>query len=269
MKYDPIKSQLGVFFNRHPWMRILFYKLLDTLLLRTWHIRKTLKKWPNRQDTKLQMLDAGSGFGQYSYFLAQLFPQSTIEAVDLKTEQIKDCNRFFDEIGLGHRVFFEYGDLTTYERKDTYDLILSVDVMEHIEEDVEVFKRFYSSLKPGGMLLISTPSDQGGSDVHDEDDHSFIDEHVRDGYSIEDITQKLQTAGFSNIQVKYSYGRPGKLSWKLSMKTPIVWLNRTKWAYIALPIYYTLVMPICLVCNYLDVRRKHKTGTGLIVKVIK
>ena len=63
--------------------------------------------------------------------------------------------------------------------------------MEHIEEDVLVFQNFYKSLKNNGILLISTPSDKGGSDVHDDHGESFIDEHVRDGYSIKDITEKL------------------------------------------------------------------------------
>ncbi len=269
MKYDPIKSQLGVFFNRHPWMRIAFYKMLDLLLLRTWHIRKELKKWRRNQQDELHILDAGSGFGQYSHFLARMFRKSTIEAVDIKTEQIKDCNRFFDDIGLSNRVFFEYGDLTTYKRENSYDLILSVDVMEHIEEDTQVFKRFYESLKKGGMLLISTPSDQGGSDVHDDDDHSFIDEHVRDGYGIEEIETKLKAAGFTQIQSRYSYGAPGKLSWRLTMKKPIQWLNRSKLFYILLPFYYLLVFPFCLLCNFWDVRKDHPSGTGLIVKVIK
>ncbi len=72
-----------------------------------------------------------------------------------------------------------------------FDIILSVDVMEHIEEDVLVFKNFYNSLKNNGVILISTPSDQGGSDVHNDHEESFIDEHVRDGYSIKGITDKL------------------------------------------------------------------------------
>ena len=42
--------------------------------------------------------------------------------------------------------------------------------MEHIEEDVQVFKNFHQSLSEKGVLLISTPSDQGGSDVHDHNE---------------------------------------------------------------------------------------------------
>ena len=121
-------------------------------------------------------------------------------------------------------VKFELADLTQFQEKETYDLVLSVDVMEHIEEDVQVFQNFYTSMKKGGMLLISTPSDQGGSDSHDHDHeegvHGFIDEHVRDGYNIADIEGKLKSVGFSKVEAGYSYGTPGKISWKLSMKIP-------------------------------------------------
>ena len=65
--------------------------------------------------------------------------------------------------------------------------LLSVDVMEHIEEDVEVFRHFHRVLKPGGHVVINTPSDLGGSDVQDSEDESFIGEHVRDGYSRDDL----------------------------------------------------------------------------------
>ena len=63
---------------------------------------------------------------------------------------------------------FQTCDLTTLTDINCYDLILSVDVMEHIEEDVIVFQNFYRSLKENGILLISTPSDKGGSDVHND-----------------------------------------------------------------------------------------------------
>jgi hypothetical protein len=40
MQYDPIKKTLGTVFNKTPFLRILFYRLLDLLLLRTWHVKK-------------------------------------------------------------------------------------------------------------------------------------------------------------------------------------------------------------------------------------
>lgn len=285
MQYDPIKKSLGTVFNRAPWLRILFYHLLDLLLLRTWHVKRALRCWrkdeaclvPTRipdpgsriPDPGSRILDAGSGFGQYTYFLSGMDTGVQIDAVDVKEEQIEDCNRFFEMTGRSN-VHFAVADLTVYVIPDRYDLILSVDVMEHIPEDEKVFRNFYQSLKPGGMLLISTPSDQGGSDVHDHDhEESFIDEHVRDGYNILDIREKLKRAGFTNTEAQYTYGKPGQLGWTLSMKYPIKMLNASKVFFIVLPVYYLLTFPVALVCNWMDLRIHHATGTGLIVKAWK
>lgn len=274
MQYDPIKRRLGNFFNQTPILRRFFYCLLDLLLLRAWHVIKELKSLKEGElSGKVKILDAGSGFGQYTYRMSRIFPQAQIKGVDVKEEQIEDCNRFFASINLKDRVKFEYADLTKLTEPELYDLILSVDVMEHILEDELVFKNFYESLNDKGVLLISTPSDQGGSDAdhHDEDGqiHGFIGEHVRDGYGISEIKDKLGRAGFSSIDAKYTYGKTGSLSWRLSMKYPILMLGKSKLFYILLPFYYIIVFPFCALFNYMDVNTNHPKGTGLLVKGVK
>ena len=266
MHYDPIKRSLGSVFNSTPFLRKLFYFLLDVLLLRSWHIRSELKKL-NSGAVK-QILDAGSGFGQYSFWMSKKFSQAEILAVDVKEEQVADCNAFFNRIGKS-QVKFEVGDLVTFVQPEKFDLVLCVDVMEHIEEDVQVLTNYCNSLKTGGMLLISTPSNMGGSDVHDDGETSFIEEHVRDGYGIDEIEEKCKRAGFSKLDARYSYGAPGKISWKLSMKYPMLMLNKSKAFFIVLPIYYLVTMPFSLLLNVFDVKGSHTTGTGLIVKAWK
>ena len=270
MKYDPVKKQLGNVFNKSPFLRKLFYGLLDVLLLRTWHIKNAIKKHlSGRRKEPLHILDAGMGFGQYSYYLARKFPLWNIKGVDVKEEQVSDCNTFFTKIKVKNATFANES-LTRLNEKENYDFILSVDVMEHIAEDDLVFSNFYKSLKNNGMLLISTPSDQGGSDVHHhEDEHSFVDEHIRNGYNINAIQEQLKNAGFSKTEVKYTYGVPGKISWKLSMKYPILMLNISKLFFILLPLYYLIFFPLCLILNIFDLRCKHRTGTGLVVKAWK
>lgn len=269
MQYDPIKRVLGEAFNKTPFLRKLFYNLLDLLLLRTWHIHKELNAWAKgKRQQPIRILDAGSGFGQYSYYLSGMSEKWRVLAVDVKEEQIEDCTQFFRKIGR-RNVQFQIADLVRFQTPEPVDLVLSVDVMEHILEDVEVFKNFHASLNPGGMVLISTPSDQGGSDVHGDEESSFIEEHVRDGYNIQEIQDKLKSAGFSRTEAHYSYGSPGKISWRLSMKYPILMLGTSKLFFILLPFYYLIVYPFCLLLNYLDTHGKHATGTGLIVKAWK
>ncbi|HZX61954.1 MAG TPA: class I SAM-dependent methyltransferase [Bacteroidales bacterium] len=269
MQYDPIKKSLGKLFNKTPFLRILFYKLLDTLFLRTWHVKKEIREWGKNRKGKQRILDAGSGFGQYTFFMSGMNKKWTVEAVDVKEEQIADCNAFFTRIGRNN-VVFGIADLTTYNRPETFDMILSVDVMEHIEDDEQVFRNFCNALTWEGMLLISTPSDQGGSDVHDHgEEASFIDEHVRDGYNIEEIQEKLKRAGFTKTSARYVYGKSGQIGWRLSMKYPILMLNASKLFFILLPFYYILTFPFVLIFNWMDITMKHKTGTGLIVKAFK
>lgn len=268
MQYDPIKRSLGNVFNQTPYLRKTFYHLLDLLLLRAWHVHREIKKWEKTAPENAQILDAGFGFGQHTYFVASRNKNWNILGIDVKEEQVEDCNRFFKEIDYKN-VHFQIGDLTKFRNENSYDLIVCVDVMEHIEEDVLVFENYHHSLKEGGMLLISTPSDQGGSDVHDDDESSFIDEHVRDGYNIDEIQEKLRSVGFSKIDAKYGYGTPGKISWKLSMKYPMMMLNTSKLFFIVLPFYYLITYPFSFVLNFLDNIGTHKTGTGLIVKAWK
>jgi cyclopropane fatty-acyl-phospholipid synthase-like methyltransferase len=268
MQYDNVKRSLGVFFNRSPFLRQCFYAMLDLLLLRAWHIKAELRRIRKALPADASVLDAGAGFGQYTYYMSGLGRRWHIKAVDVKAEQVDDCNRFFAQIARSDRVRFELADLTTFSEPNRYHLAISVDVMEHIDDDMAVFRNIYASLKPGGVLLISTPSDKGGSDADHHHD-SFIDEHVRDGYSIREICEKLTASGFSTVDAQYSYGRCGHLSWLLSMKYPMQMLGVSKLLLILLPFYYTAIFPFCLLLNWRDVRAWHSSGTGLKVKAVK
>lgn len=269
MQYEPIKRSLGRFFAGSLFLRKTLYFLLDLLLLRTWHVKKALRKIARQVPAEGSVLDAGSGFGQYTWRMSRMNSGWKINAIDINEEQIDDCNTFFRKTGLSGRVTFQKGDLTALSELNCYNFILSVDVMEHIEDDVRVFRNFYNSLKNNGILLISTPSDKGGSDVHGDNEESFIDEHVRDGYSISDITEKLSQAGFSTVEAGYTYGKPGNISWRLSMKYPIKMLNISYLFFLILPFYYLIFFPVSIILNIFDLCLIHKTGTGLLVTARK
>lgn len=263
MKYDPIKKVFGNAVENSPFLRKIFYALLDLMFLRSWHVRKKVRElYP--ANTKMDIFDAGMGFGQYTYFMAKRFPESKIFAVDVKDEQVRDCEKFFSECGYKN-VKFEIADLTKIEFKDRFDFILSVDVMEHIFEDELVFKNFYNALKKGGKLLVNTPSDLGGSDAHEDDDESFIEEHARVGYSKKDITDKLKRAGFEIESFDYSYGKFGTISWRFGIKYPILMAGASKFLILLLPIYYLFTLWFVLILMWLDVHTDNKEGTGVLV----
>lgn len=269
MQYDPIKHSLGKVFNRAPWLRKLFYFLLNILLLRSWYVRREIRRFTRQSNGKKNVLDAGSGFGQYSWFMARIAPEWTITGIDVKPEQISDCRNFFNRCGLGNRVNFREADLVHLPDQDAYDLVITIDVMEHIAEDEQVFRNFFRAMKKPSMLLISTPSDKGGSDARHSDDPSFIDEHVRNGYSMEEITEKLYSAGFSRVETLYSYGTPGHIAWILTMKYPVMMLNASRLLFLVLPFWYLLTILPALILNFADLHTSHRQGTGLIVKAFK
>jgi SAM-dependent methyltransferase len=269
MQYEPVKRSMGRFFSGPLFMRKLLYLILDLLLLRTWHVKKALRKISRKIPDRACVLDAGSGFGQYTWRMCRMNKSWKITAVDINAEQIEECSVFFRKAGMSENAVFKIADLAAYVSPESYDLILSVDVMEHIKEDEIVFKNFNNSLKHNGILLVSTPSDKGGSDVHSDDDLSFIHEHVRNGYSIRDITEKMTGAGFSKVEALYTYGKPGNISWKFTMKYPVKMLNISYLFFILLPFYYVIILPFSMILNIFDLYLTHKTGTGLLVTARK
>jgi SAM-dependent methyltransferase len=261
MKYDPIKKIFGDAVSENNLLRKLFYFLLDLMFLRSWYVRSVIREEFDK-NLKLNILDAGMGFGQYTYFMAKHFPNAKILAVDVKEEQIEDCKKFFEKEKYKN-IHFEYADLTKITYKEEFDFILCVDVMEHIEEDELVLKNYFNALKPGGKLLINTPSDLGGSDVKSEDDTSFIEEHAREGYSKEDLENKLNKAGLKMKLFKYGYGKYGTISWTFGIKIPMLIAGYSKVYILLLPFYYLLTLWFILILMWMDLNTENIEGTGI------
>jgi 2-polyprenyl-3-methyl-5-hydroxy-6-metoxy-1,4-benzoquinol methylase len=264
MHYDPIKDVIGGVSKKSPLLRSFFYFVLGMMFLRTWYVKRALRKLLSQKKGSFNLFDAGSGFGQYSYYLAKKFPQVNIHAIDVKEDYIEDCRQFFKQSGITN-VDFGVEDLTVPVHTNRFDFILSVDVMEHIQEDVQVFKNFYAALKPNGMVLINTPSNLGGSDADDEGDESFIGEHARNGYSVEEISEKLKRAGFAIQSVQYAYGPMGSFAWRFGIKYPMLMLNKSKAFFLLLPFYYLVTLWFTLLLMWFDYASTNKTGTGLLV----
>ncbi len=267
MKYDPVKKIFGDIVARNSFLRKIFYFMLDLMFLRSWHVRNKVKElYPKGKS--MDVLDAGMGFGQYTYFMAKRFPSAKILAVDVKEEQVADCKYFFEKCGFKN-VTVEYADLTKIEFENEYDFILCVDVMEHIEEDELVFRNFCRALKKGGRLLVNTPSNLGGSDAHDDSDESFIEEHARLGYSKEDIKEKVERAGMRMESFSYTYGKYGTVSWRFGIKYPILMAGASKFLILILPIYYLFTLWFVLILMWLDVHTNNETGTGVLMVSVK
>lgn len=269
MHYDPVKNIFAKIIKSNKFLRKIFYWLLNLFFLRSWYIRKILKEYiPKIKSNKPKIFDAGTGFAQYSYFIAKKFPKVEILAVDIKDDYIKDASEFFAKSNIKN-VNFKIDDLKEISYQNEFDLILCVDVMEHIDDDEKVLKNFFNSLKPDGYLIINTPSIFGGSDVHSDEEESFIGEHFRSGYSKEELSEKLTKSGFAKVEGFYTYGFWGDKAWRIGIKFPMILLNKSKLFLVLLPFYYIITLPLFLMMNFLDTKSKIEIGTGLIVIATK
>ena len=256
MQYDNIKDKFAGLINKFPLFRRLFYTSLDMLLLRQWYVKREIKKHFSK-DKPIRFYDAGAGFGQYSYFISKHFKKAKVHAVDLKTDYMDSFARYAAKHN-GQDFTAQQADLTAYVPKDKFDLLLAIDILEHIENDEQVLRNFRDVLTEGGKLIISSPS------TFDES-AKFTEEHVRPGYSKEEIISKLESAGFRIVLFEYSYGKWGHIAWLLTLKYPMSMLGISKLFFLLLPFYYLLFYPLSALFMLCDLNLKNKAGTGVVV----
>ena len=184
-------------------------------------------------------------------------PYAKVFATDLK----KDYLRSFAQYCLGRydeRFSYQTADLVSFVPNLKYDLVIAIDILEHIEDDLGVLRNFREAMNPDGVLIISTPSEL-------DEAARFTAEHVRPGYDKAALENKLQDCGFQISESRYTYGKCGALAWKLLMKYPLQALGKSKLSAILLPFYYLLVYPLAFILNQKDLQAQNPTGTGILV----
>jgi len=264
IEYDPVKDKFARIVRKSRFLRSIFYFILDVIFLRSWHIRRIIKRKGNKLDEKgpWLLLDAGCGFGQYDRFILKTFGNVMVHSVDVKEEYIGDNRHFFENDIEQKRIRFKTADLLKFESDEKFDLVVCIDVLEHIEEDSLVMKNLSQSMKPEGIFIMHSPSHYSEDDA-DEDD-TFVGEHARTGYSKEEIDKKLMEADLHPQTIHYTYGKAGHAAWVLSVKWPMLWFNRIGLlALIPLLVYYPIILPFCLVLNTVDLFTKNKKGNGI------
>lgn len=262
--YDPVKDRFATIIRNSHFLRTLFYTLLDLFFLRSWYVRKKVRTYAAGLDRRGEwaLLDAGCGFGQYDRFILREFDRVSVTSVDVKKDYLQDCRHYFSEEIAAGRIRFEYADLLALEESPRFDFAICIDVLEHITEDVQVMKNIHNALKPGAYFMMHSPSVYSEEDAGD--DESFVDEHARVGYSVRDISGKLQQAGFEPVEVAYTYGTKGHFAWQLLIKYPMLWMNKIKlWALPLMAIWYLVTLPVGLILMGLDMRDENEKGTGV------
>jgi 2-polyprenyl-3-methyl-5-hydroxy-6-metoxy-1,4-benzoquinol methylase len=179
-----------------------------------WHwLRKAVA--PLLSQGAPQVLDAGSGNGDSAFRLARRYARATIHGVDVDGEHVAACQARLGANPLSNLTFAQ-ADLTEPQGTDAYDLIYSVDVLEHISDDRAVLANLARALRPGGWLIIHTPLTPQQHWLRRFDlERCPRPDHVRQGYKEEDLLDKVRAAGLEITSVRYTHGRSGTLAWEL------------------------------------------------------
>lgn len=98
-------------------------------------------------------LEVGPGSGLYLPVLADLF--ANVLATDIDTTYLENAKRRFSH---NENISLMTDDITNSALVEAqFDLILCIEVIEHIGDSQAAITEMHRLLKPGGILLLSTP----------------------------------------------------------------------------------------------------------------
>lgn len=100
------------------------------------------------------LIDMGAGNGLFlKYFKKQGFH---ISGMELEHDQVK---RMKKDPQLANENIVQ-GDILNSKGKESYDVVIASDVIEHIEDDQKAVKHLWSFVKKGGQMIITVPAHQ-------------------------------------------------------------------------------------------------------------
>lgn len=265
MEYEPIKSRLARIFLRSPWLKRLLFLLARQVFLRELEVRAGLTRIRRSGFRPARILDAGTGYGQYALSLHRLFPEADIESVDINPECVTQLDELCADLSIG-KIRARVADLLELEDRERFDLVLNVDVIEHIQDDQAVLDSFSRALRPGGLLLLHTPAVAEEMPMEQVEHGEYsVGEHARAGYKHSMMRERLTKAGFDSIRIRPTYGFAGGIAWRLGVRFPMWLLSHGNWALpLVLVWILVFILPVRML-NQIDLWLPRNYGGCLLV----
>jgi SAM-dependent methyltransferase len=149
------------------------------------------------------VLDAGAGFGRHAFELARLGAE--VVALDYAADEVVATRGTFGamveagEIPVERYVGVMRGDATRLAFADnSFDRVITSEVLEHIQADVDAIAEFVRVLKPGGTFAATVPTwfPEKVNWMLSDEYHApkSVGGHVRI-YSSTELKAKLRSAG--------------------------------------------------------------------------
>jgi len=171
------------------------------------YFRRALAQWTDVQPRAI--LDAGCGRGDYTFYLARRFPDAQVYGVDLDEKRIARNKTMAGELGLDN-VSFQVADLVTVRFPTKFDIIISIDVLEHIPEQEKALRNLASQLTSEGRVFFHIPTVRerpvpfSGSlaGFHDWAE----DEHLAEERSAGDCLDVMRRTGYAITRSQRTFG---------------------------------------------------------------
>ncbi len=126
-----------------------------------WAGRQTLIKELLIGDNPKKILDIGCGTGETLTFVKSIFPKAAVTGVDLSAEAVAYTKRRGHPAKKADALHLPFAE-------GSFDAILLLDVIEHIEDDSAVLAEAKRVLKSNGVIVITAPALQFIWSAHDE-----------------------------------------------------------------------------------------------------
>lgn len=101
-----------------------------------------------------RIADVACGYGWSSLALAEAYPNTTVEAIDVDGPSIDRARRNIAESEVAERVSVRVGDVATDDIDGPYDLVTIFEAVHDMARPVEVLANVRKSLAPGGAVLV-------------------------------------------------------------------------------------------------------------------
>jgi SAM-dependent methyltransferase len=201
------------------------------------------------------ILDAGCGSGVFSFELAKQHPEAQVTGVELEPDLVARANEIARRSGLKN-VRFEQGDVTKLDFDGEFDLVVSVDNFEHVEDDIGAMRTLLQALRPGGRLVAHVPGYERRWILLRRRVNFDVPGHVRPGYHAEQLVTRLREAGFEVTSHQYTYGAIETFTNNISYLITGADQRRK--------LQYAAVFPVLLAISYLGKFSKPRWGAGVL-----
>lgn len=150
----------------------------------------------------LRVLDAGCGDGLLALRLAKRHPRWTLVGVDVR-EGLLSGARARARARRLENVRFVRGDLTEPLEESGFDVVLSIECLEEIDEDERALQTMAAALAPAGLLVAQVP-ERSWTPVLPRSPREWRDQ-VRQGYGGEQLESMLRGAGLEVLELRPTF----------------------------------------------------------------